>query len=83
MARHLISVAGLAMHLAVGYLYVTSGLVVPGVVLAVLVIAWAALLVVAIQRWRSPVFLLLVPIIAAALWAVVVLGFGSLLNWTA
>lgn len=77
------AVAGVA-HLLVGYLYLASGLVVPGYALIPLWLWWlvlAGLLVrLALQRsWWSAA----IPFVAAATWVLVVLAGGALLGWTA
>ena len=76
-------VAGVA-HLLIGYIYLVSGLSVPGYALIPLWVWWlvlAALLVrFALRRsWWSGA----VPFVAAATWVLVVLGGGELLGWTA
>ncbi len=76
-------VAGCA-HLAVGYVYLVSGLAVPGYALLPMwlwwgVLAWLLVRLAARRSWWTPV----VPVAAAASWVVVVLGGGALLGWTA
>jgi hypothetical protein len=73
--------AGLA-HLVVGYFYLAGGLVIPGYVLIPLWIVWlvlAAWLVrLALARsWWTP----LVPVAAAALFALTLVVGGSVLGW--
>jgi hypothetical protein len=77
------AVAGVA-HLLIGYIYLVSGLAVPGYALIPLWIWWfllAGLLVGLASRrsWWSAV----IPFVAAATWVLVVLGGGELLGWTA
>ena len=76
-------VVGITLHLALGYLYVISGLVVPTPFLFALWAAWGALLVVAFQLRDKPVWVLAAPVVGALLWVGVVLGLGTLLNWQA
>ncbi len=73
--------AGLA-HLVVGYFYLAGGLVIPGYVLIPLWIVWlvlAAWLVrLAVARsWWTPV----VPVAAAALFALTLVVGGNVLGW--
>jgi hypothetical protein len=76
-------VAGVA-HLLIGYVYLVSGLGVPGYALIPLWVWWLFL------AWRLVRFALLrswwtavIPLVAAATWVLVVLGGGELLGWTA
>lgn len=73
----------LALHVAIGYLYVVSGLVVPGVFLFSLWAAWGALLIVGFQHRHDVRYLIAVPMLAAIIWAGIMLGLGSLLDWKA
>ncbi len=73
----------LALHLAIGYLYVVSGLVVPGVFLFLLWAAWGALLIVGFQHRHDFRYLVAVPLLATIIWTGIVLGLGWLLNWQA
>jgi hypothetical protein len=77
----LAGVAGLA-HLLVGYLYLASGLVVPGYALVPLWIWWA------VQAWflvrlarRSSWWTPLVPLVALTSWWLVLTLGESLLGW--
>ncbi|WP_143194122.1 hypothetical protein [Micromonospora sp. CB01531] len=75
---------GLAAHLAVGFWYAASGLVVPGWALAGLLVVWAVLLAVGIRLLRRrPVFVPLVPLAAMLVWLAVVSAGGAWLGWTA
>jgi hypothetical protein len=73
----------LALYMAVGYLYVISGLGVPAVFLLPLWAAWAALLAVGFSHRHDFRYLVAVPVGAATLWAAVALGLGAVLNWQA
>ncbi len=76
-------VLAVAIFLALGYLYLISGLVVPGPFLLLLWATWLALAVTGV-RFRDDVrFLVGVPAAAGLLWLGVVLGLGSILNWQA
>lgn len=79
----LAGLAGLA-HLVVGYFYLAGGLVVPGPVLVPLWLFWlasAAVLVrLAVRRsWWTPA----VPVVAALVFVLVLVGGEQLLGWTA
>ncbi len=76
-------ICAVALYLAIGYLYVISGLVVPAVFLLPLLAAWVALLAVGFSHRQNLRYLVAVPLGAATLWAAVVLGLGSVLNWQA
>lgn len=82
--QRVLGLVGIAAHLVVGYFYLASGLVVPPVWVAVFIIIWMALLVVAIVLLRRhPLWVLLIPVIAlAVLIGGVTLG-GALLGWQA
>lgn len=75
-------VLGFVLHAFVGFVYVSSGLIVPGLFLFSLWAAWGALLALAILKRKNALYVLATPFIAAALWLVVVPGLGGLLNWT-
>jgi hypothetical protein len=84
-ARRLGEWVGLALHVLVGFFpYGASGLVAPLYGMVVLYLVWTALLVLA-WRWRpaNPWAVLLVPLVAVALWfAFLSLG-EAVFNWTA
>jgi hypothetical protein len=75
---------GLALHSAVGLLYLMSGLVAPGYAVALLWALWALLLVVVVQlqphraQWTPAV-----PLAAAALWFMVMSVGDAVLGWHA
>ncbi|HWC14211.1 MAG TPA: hypothetical protein VG929_06420 [Actinomycetota bacterium] len=73
----------LAGYLAVGYLYVISGLAVPPAFLLLLWGVWIGLLLVALRRRSDVRYLMLIPLGAAVVWAAIVLGLGSILDWQA
>ena len=66
------------------FLYVVSGLLAPWYGVALLLVIWVVLFVVACRWWtRHPKGTLLLPLIAVAVWfAVLTLG-EALLDWTA
>ena len=71
-------------HLLVGYVYLVSGLVVPGYALLPLwawwfVLAWVLVRLAVRRSWWSAA----IPFIAAATWFAVVFGGGALLDWQA
>ena len=79
-------VAGLAAiaHLVVGYFYAAGGLVIPGYALIPLWLFWVVLALwlirLAILRsWWTPV----VPVVAAAVFALTLVLGGNLLDWQA
>lgn len=83
LSASLAAIAALPAHVAVGYLIAVSGLVAPTAVLAVLVVAWAAMLAAMLRNVRDPLLLLVAPVVSAGLWLLLVPGLGSLLGWTA
>ena len=77
------AVAGVA-HLLIGYIYLVSGLAVPGYALIPLwvwwfVLAWLLVRFAVRRSWWSGA----IPFVAAATWVLVVIGGGALLGWTA
>lgn len=72
-----------ALYLAIGYLYVISGLAVPPPFLLLLWASWVALLVIGFRNRHDLRYLLAVSIAAGILWAAMVLGLGSVLDWQA
>ncbi|MEU2615583.1 hypothetical protein ABZ570_29010 [Micromonospora sp. NPDC007271] len=76
--RRVVGWLGLAAHLAVGFWYAASGLVVPGWALAGLLVVWAVLLV-----RRRPALVPLAPLSAVLVWLAVVSAGGAWLGWTA
>jgi hypothetical protein len=79
-------VAALALvaHLTVGLLYVSSGLVAPLWAVVLLLVLWAAQLVACglLLRRRSW-WVLAVPVVALALWVLLINAGSALLGWTA
>lgn len=73
----------LALYLAIGYLYVISGLGVPTAFLFLLWASWGGLLVIGFRHRHDMRYLLGVPVSAAILWAAIALGLGSILDWQA
>lgn len=76
-------VGAVLIHLAVGYFYVVVGLGVPGPFLFLLWATWGGLLVIGFQHRHDFRYLAAVPLVAAIVWAAIVLGLGSLLDWQA
>jgi hypothetical protein len=76
-------VIGLAGHLAVGVFYLAIGLVVPGLAIPFFWAFWILLLVLAVKRRDNPVWVLLTPVVAAAVvFAAVSVG-EAVFGWTA
>lgn len=73
----------LALYVAMGYLYVVSGLGVPTPFVFLLWASWGALLVIGFRHRHDMRYLLGVPVSAAVLWATIALGLGSILDWQA
>lgn len=59
-------IIGLLLHGVVGYVYLTSGLGLPGQLLIPLWVSWLVLLVLAVVNTRRPWLVLAVPFIAVA-----------------
>ena len=79
-----LGVIGLVLYLAVGWLYLASGLVVPFPWLVGVWVIWAVGLLVLFRVFRaSPRLTPLVPLAAVAVWVVVVQMGSWLLGWTA
>ncbi len=76
-------VAAAAAYLVIGYLYLIAGLAVPGIFLMGLWAVWGALLVVGFTHRDDLRYLIGIPLGTAAVWAAVVLGLGSVLDWQA
>ena len=76
-------VLGFALMFPVAFLYISSGLVVPGPYLFFLWALWGALLVIAIVKRHDWRIVLATPVVAFILWFVIVFAGGELLGWTA
>jgi hypothetical protein len=75
---------GIVGHVAVLFLYVISGLVMPVWAVGVLLVIWAGLLAVAIALLRSrPPWTVVIPVGALAIWLAVVSAGDAWLGWTA
>jgi hypothetical protein len=75
---------GLVAHLVVLVWYAASGLVAPSWAVAVLLFVWAVLLAVGLRlRTTTPVWMLAVPVAAAAFWFVFISAGEKLFGWTA
>ena len=84
MTRTLLLVLALALHLAVGILYLAAGLVAPLWAILLLWAAWLALLWVLVRLWRrQPVLGLLVGPAALGLFLGTVSAGEAWLGWTA
>lgn len=70
--------------LVVGYFYLASGLVAPTWAVVLLVAFWIVLFWLAVRWFNShPVRVLLLPLVAIAVWVLVIAAGGALLGWTA
>lgn len=76
-------VAALAM-IVVGWVFLVSGLVMPGWAVAALLVIWAGLVVVGVRLARSGSYAVLaIPIVAAAIWLLALWLGDVFLDWTA
>jgi hypothetical protein len=74
---------GVALHAATFFWYAASGLLAPGWAVAVLLVLWAALLVLAIWLRRTrPLLTPLVAVLAMALWFAILSAGEAWLGWT-
>jgi len=75
---------GLAALLVTGIFYASSGLLAPGWAVAVLLVIWLLLLIVAIQmlRIRRPLYVLPVPVAAWLVWLGALTAGENWLGWT-
>jgi len=70
--------------LAIGYIYLVSGLAAPAWAMALLAVVWVGLVATAVRLARyGSLLVLAVPLVAAAVWVVVVLVGGEFLGWQA
>lgn len=76
-----IGVAGMVVAL---WFYLASGLVAPSWAVGLLLCLWLAMLVLSVRWFRSRPFVVLVmPLVAAAVWFVVISAGDAWLGWTA
>ena len=75
---------GLAALLATGFFYASSGLLAPAWAVAVLLVLWLLLLIVAIQflRIRRPLYVLPIPVAAWLIWFGALSAGEKWLGWT-
>ncbi|MEV6492384.1 hypothetical protein AB0M20_27745 [Actinoplanes sp. NPDC051633] len=75
---------GFVALLATAIFYAASGLLAPGWAVALLLIIWLALLVVAIWllRTQRPLYVMVLPLVAALTWFGVLTAGENLLGWT-
>jgi len=84
MGVKILGIVGIILYLIVGYFYLVSGLVVPGVWLIVLWLIWIAGIYVLVRVFRTArAWTPLVAVGAMAVWAIYVSLGGALLDWTA
>ncbi len=74
---------GLLLFLAVGWLYLVSGLMAPMWAVGILWVVWVALLVAVIRLWRRPWMVVWVAVASYLIWAGVMLFGDFVLGWTA
>jgi len=80
----ILGVIGIVLYGVVGYVYLVSGLVVPGVWLIILWLVWVAGIYVLVRVFRNArPWTPLVAVGAMAVWAIYVSLGGFLLDWTA
>jgi Flp pilus assembly protein TadB len=74
---------GLVAHLVLLFWYVASGLLAPGWAVLLLLLIWAALLVLALRlRRRRPLLTPLVPLVGLAVWFFGISAGEAWLGWT-
>lgn len=79
-----LGIIGFVLYLGVGFFYLTSGLVVPGIALVILWLVWLAGLWLAIRLFRTrPHLVPLVAVGAAIFWFIYVQGGSAIFGWTA
>lgn len=79
-----VRIIGVFLFAATGLLYLTSGLVAPLWGIAVLWVIWIGFLVFLIRSWKgSPVVVLMIPFVAAAVWLLVIWIGDIVFGWTA
>ena len=75
---------GLLGFVAVGWLYLATGLLAPMWAVVVLWVIWILLLVVLVRAWKTnPWVVLGVPLVAYLIWAAVLLAGEFFLGWSA
>ncbi|WP_448072012.1 hypothetical protein [Georgenia yuyongxinii] len=83
LAGHVAAVAGLVLLLVLLPFYLASGLMAPYWAVGMLIVIWLALFLLGV-RWfrRRPFLVLLLPVVAVAVWFVLMVGGESLFGWT-
>lgn len=82
--RRIVATVGVALLLPLLYLFVTSGLVAPGLAVIGFLALWAVLVILAIRWFRTRPFLVLgLPFAGLLVWYAVLLLGDALLGWTA
>jgi hypothetical protein len=74
---------GFLLHLAVGYLVLVSGLVMPAGAVVGLAIVWAVALAVAVRWRRRPLTVLLIPLVILGIWFATAWLGDTFFGWTA
>lgn len=79
-----LGIVGVILYLVVGFFYLTSGLVVPGIALALLWAIWLGGLWLVVRLFRTrPQLVPLLAVGAAAFWFAYVEGGAQIFGWTA
>ena len=82
--RRLASWIGVASMVIVAWPFAFIGLVAPGWMVPVMLVAWALMLAIAIRNFdRRPMLVLVMPVIALAFWVGVVSAGSAWFGWTA
>jgi hypothetical protein len=76
-------VVGYMLLAVAAYIYLASGLVVPGPWLFILWGVMVVLIFLSVRWWRRPVLVLALPFVAGLIWLAFVQGLGSIFDWTA
>lgn len=76
-------VMGYVLLAVAAYVYLASGLLVPGPWLFILWGMMVVLLFLSVRWWRRPVLVLALPFVAGLIWLAFVQGLGSIFDWTA
>lgn len=70
--------------LAVGYIYLVSGLVAPVWAVTGLLVVWTVAFIFGLREWKSrPLLILAAPFLLMVFWAVVIWAGGTFLDWSA
>jgi hypothetical protein len=76
-------VVGVLLHLAVGYLVLVGGLVMPAGAVVGLAVVWAVALFLAFRMRRQPVAVILIPLVTLGIWFLTAWVGDTFFGWTA